>query len=559
MNCIEEEKIGEVILNYQFYSGNDSYSDGSIEDTIFDACREGKEEELLRNSREWAVLYHLTDIRENILEWYPIKKNETVLEIGAGCGAISGVLCEKAGHVTGIELSKKRSLINAYRNRNCKNLEIIVGNFEDIQISEKYDYVTLIGVLEYSGVYIHSLTPYHEMLRKAKSYLKANGKILIAIENKMGLKYLNGAREDHTAVLYSGINDYVNMKNVRTFSRPELEKILDEAEISDRTFYYPQPDYKLPITVYSDELLPRAGNMRYYQTNYDMDRVYNFNEAIAFDQICSDGVFPYFSNSFFVICGEKKGDVLYAKYSRERKKEYKIKTVIEQNAEGNLVVKKKPLDRSARRHVNDMAVNADRIDHIYPNVQVLKGRFMETGYQYPFLQGYDLDESFYAYRRDAACFVEKTERAVKQYYAYQVPDEPFRMTDEFTEVFGCDAPKQGVSLKYTNLDYIFSNIRIAREGAYVIDYEWVFNFPIPHEFLIWRSLGQLYDKYRMYIGREISRTAFLERLGISEENSRIYVKMSACFAEYVGGKGCSEMYTKRYRKNAYAGTTNKLY
>lgn len=559
MKCIEEEKIGDVILNYKFYSGNDSYSDGFIEDTILEACRAGTEEELLRSSNEWAVLYHLSDIRENLLEWYPIKKNETVLEIGAGCGAISGVLCKKAGHVTGIELSKKRAMINAYRNRRCKNLEIIVGNFEDIQISEKYDYVTLIGVLEYSGVYIHSLTPYHEMLRKAKKYLKENGKILIAIENKMGLKYLNGAKEDHTAVLYSGINDYVNMKNVRTFSRPELEKIFDETGIGDRVYYYPQPDYKLPITVYSDGLLPRIGEIRYYQTNYDMDRVYNFNEAIAFDQICKDCMMPYFSNSFFVVCGESSGSVLFAKYNRERKTKYRIKTVVERDSTRRITVRKEPLCEEAVRHIESVAANADKIDNIYPKVQILKGELLQKSYQYSFLQGYDLDEIFYEYRMDIEKFVSEVKKTVKDFYTYQVSDKPFRMTEEFIKVFGSDAPKKAVSLEYTNIDYIFHNIRITSSESYVIDYEWVFDFPIPHEYVIWRSLTQLFTKYRMYIGGQITLRCFLEKLGISNENHQIYNKMDICFAEYVFGKDRCEEYTRKYRKNAYSGVISRLY
>lgn len=64
-------------------------------------------------------------------------------------GAITGVLAEKAGSVTCVDLSKKRSLINAYRNREHDNVTIYVGNFNDIEpvLPCDYDYVLLIGVL----------------------------------------------------------------------------------------------------------------------------------------------------------------------------------------------------------------------------------------------------------------------------------------------------------------------------------------------------------------------------------------------------------------------------
>ena len=93
------------------------------------------------------ILYHLSDIRENLLEWYSIPSDADVLEIGSGCGALSGLLAKKAKTLTCIELSKKRSLINACKNKECDNIRIMVGNLEDIKFTQKYDYVTLIGVL----------------------------------------------------------------------------------------------------------------------------------------------------------------------------------------------------------------------------------------------------------------------------------------------------------------------------------------------------------------------------------------------------------------------------
>ena len=85
---------------------------------------------------------------ENILSWIPFTGEEKVLEIGSGCGAVTGALCERAKEVTCIELSMKRSKINAYRHQDQDNLKILVGNFQEIEknLTEKYDYITLIGV-----------------------------------------------------------------------------------------------------------------------------------------------------------------------------------------------------------------------------------------------------------------------------------------------------------------------------------------------------------------------------------------------------------------------------
>ena len=135
------KKIGKVILDYSSYKYSDFYSDGSIEDILLEAYKKNIAKELLYSSKEWAVLYHMSDIRENILEWYPIEKDASVLEIGSGCGAITGLLSKRAADVTCIELSEKRSMINAYKNKDCENVKIIIGNFQDVErnLEKKYE------------------------------------------------------------------------------------------------------------------------------------------------------------------------------------------------------------------------------------------------------------------------------------------------------------------------------------------------------------------------------------------------------------------------------------
>ena len=132
----------------------------------------------------------LSPLRENIVDWIPMDKDAKVLEIGSGCGAITGKLAMKAGSVTCIDLSKKRSLINAYRHQDCDNVTIHVGNFQDIEpeLPDDYDYICFIGVFEYGQSYIGTGNPYVDWLRMMHGHLKEGGRIVIAIENKLGLK-----------------------------------------------------------------------------------------------------------------------------------------------------------------------------------------------------------------------------------------------------------------------------------------------------------------------------------------------------------------------------------
>lgn len=301
-----QEYVGKVCLDYTWYPGEDLYSDGAIEDRLLEIAENYREEELngvIAAEKDWAVLYHMSHVRRNIIDWLPMKKTDRVLEIGAGCGAITGALTKKAGQVTSVDLSRKRSLVNANRHRDCENLKILVGNFQDIEknLTETYDLITLIGVFEYAQGYIGTAQPYTEFLRQIAGHLAPDGRLVIAIENRLGLKYWAGCREDHTGNYFEGLENYPEPCGVRTFVRPELEKIFSEVGFTKWQFYYPYPDYKLPMTIYSDEYLPHKGELNTNIWNFDRERMVLFDEEKVFDSLIESGLFPLYANSYLVV------------------------------------------------------------------------------------------------------------------------------------------------------------------------------------------------------------------------------------------------------------------
>jgi SAM-dependent methyltransferase len=301
------QEIGNVKLNLRGYDGEDKYSDGDVEDSILNIVKNHDPSEfpkIISESGSWPILYHLSSYRENILAGIQIGKNDSVLEIGGGCGAITGILCREAGKVTTIELSKRRSEINAYRHKDEKNLEIIVANFQTAykNLHEKFDYIMLIGVLEYAKLYIDDPKPYQGFLKQIGTLLKPNGKIVIAIENRFGLKYFAGCKEDHLGTIFEGVNGYSDGKAmVQTFTRKGLEDIIVNAGFKSYKFYYPYPDYKFATNIYSDEYLPKKGELDNNIRNFDAERLRLFDEKKVFDELIDNGLFPYFSNSFLVV------------------------------------------------------------------------------------------------------------------------------------------------------------------------------------------------------------------------------------------------------------------
>ena len=455
-----QEKIGNITLNLDYYPGEDLYSDGAVEDELVQIARDNDSEQLktvIDEKKSWPVLYHFSDQRENIVDWLPITKNDKVLEVGSGCGAITGALSRKARSVTCVDLSKKRSLVNAYRHKDADNITIHLGNFRDVEphLDNDYDYVCLIGVFEYGQSYMESEKPFHEFLNILKKHVKPDGRIVIAIENKLGLKYFAGCKEDHLGTWFSGIENYVNEDYVRTFSKNGLEKIFEECGVKDYHFYYPYPDYKFPTMIFSDKRLPQKGELSNNLRNFDRERLLLFNEKKAFDGLIEDGLFPVFSNSYMVILGPDT-DVNYARFSNERDSKYAIATFMTKDKSGEVSFKKYPLDEKAYEHIYNLHDTYEALAKKYKGgrLEICPCKIENVNgipvASFDFVRGKTLNEMF----------DEKLKRNDMKAFASLFEEFVSRID------YGKDEP-------ISDLDLVFSNVIVDEDRWTVIDYEWV--------------------------------------------------------------------------------------
>ena len=571
------EKIGNVVLDYTYYSGTDLYSEGVAEDRLLDYVQNHSTEdynEFIQISRSWSVMYHLSHIRENVVSWLPIRENQTVLEVGSGCGAVTGALARVAQKVTCVELSKKRSLINAYRNKEYDNLTIMVGNFQDVEanLEEKFDYITLIGVFEYASSYISGEEPYKKFLDILKKHLKPDGKIVIAIENRLGLKYFAGCKEDHLGEYFAGITGYSEKDGVKTFSKRSLSSLLDQGGFSYK-YYYPYPDYKLPHTIYSDDMLPSKGELNTNLRNFDADRIVLFDEEKAFDSFIEEGVFPEYSNSYIVIASPNanwaEGVIVpvYTKYANERLDKYRIDTLIAKDSSGSKYVFKKSLSNRANEHISKLCNNYERLIIQYGDTGLVPAKTtyikgIERGTAivgvaskardialFEYVSGISFDE--YLHNLEVDGQYEKMEELILT-FCKKLNDcndtVDFKKTPTFDEMFGKrDFSKSYKATNPCNLDMIFSNIILDKEekenGKWmVLDYEWVLDFAVPIQFVIYRSL--------FYFFRDDEINGFTEYLsakglniyslcGIDETERMLFEEMEHAYQLYIIGGAAS--------------------
>ena len=65
--------------------------------------------------------------------------------------------------------------------------------------------------------------------------------------------------------------------------------------------YYPVPDHRLPTAVYSDRRLPKKGELTNLSVAYDRPGYRYFSEEAGFDELCREGLFREFADSYLVI------------------------------------------------------------------------------------------------------------------------------------------------------------------------------------------------------------------------------------------------------------------
>ena len=515
------EKIGKVTLDYTFYPGEDYYCDGLVEDELLHIAKNHAPAEfpaLIEQRGKWPVLYHLSAQRENIVNWLPITKDMKVLEIGSGCGAITGALAAKAGSVTCVDLSKKRSLINAHRHEDCDNVTIKVGNFKDIEpsLDKDYDCALLIGVLEYGASYIGGDKPFETFLKTIRKHVKkSTGTIIVAIENRYGMKYWAGCREDHNGEFFSGLEGYPEASPATTFSRKQLEKICKAAGERKVSFYYPYPDYKFMTTLFSDDRLPMKGELNNNSRNFDRSRMKLFDEGKVFDGMIEEKMFPFYSNSYLLVLGPKP-ITEYIRYSNDRAEEYRISTEIltENNTR---VVKKHALSDAAKKHISRMEPMYELLNKRYTCGRLVVNPLLsvEDGTAtFAYESGTPLSELLddYLKRNDIDGFINLF----------------FEFVDRINE-----RPEMLVA----DYDMVFSNILVDGDTWRLLDYEWTYEKQIPIKELAFRALY-------CYLLEDESRNKFnfdliLQKLNITADEADGYREREMRFQKSVTGRRMS--------------------
>jgi len=466
--------------------------------------------ELESSINDWPTKYHLSNLRTNILRALNfLKKDSQVLEVGAGCGGLTRFLGEHFKSVDAIEGSYKRAYITKERCKGLNNVRVYCSPLQEVTFDKEYDVVTLIGVLEYAPIfYSPDDHPSDEaclaMLKHAMTALKDDGCLIIAIENKFGLKYWSGCTEDHTGRLFDSIHGYPKGSSVVTFSRNETKRLLQKAQLNHHEFYYPFPDYKLANTI----LREVSNQATYYLHNwitmpfedYSHSRQYYFNETLAIKSLVQAEMIYDLSNSFVVVASKNQSSFekivepqwIAKRFSTNRILPFRTATVLERDEGSNsLVIRKRKLFE---------VKEPDTFIRLNPSdLKWIPGDLLL----------YSLCEALYKETR-----IETLLNVFATFHNELT--RRYSLGKRDTEGYPLVTPDA--------IDYIPCNIILNNEGLFSIDREWLCIRPLSADYILFRAVFLFASDQYPYIFRDSSMP--------SDMNTFIMSIMTSFYPQY---------------------------
>lgn len=254
----------------------------------------------------------ITGIRQGLLRWYDFKRDSSVLYIGNREDAIAEMLAEKP--ITLLCSVKEQFCDVKWREDHRNHFSYLIA----IESLEKYE------------------KP-EEILGIWRELLKKDGKMLLGMNNRLGIRYFCGDRDPYTCRNFDGVENYrrayakeTDVFQGRCYSRRELENMLKKTGWSVFQFFSVLPDLHNANMIYAEDYLPNEdlANRLFPTYNY-ADAVF-LEEAPLYESLMENGLFHRMANAWLIECApqEELCDVQHVTCSMERGRESALCTVI---------------------------------------------------------------------------------------------------------------------------------------------------------------------------------------------------------------------------------------
>jgi SAM-dependent methyltransferase len=309
------------------------YSDGrEFEERIANIISSARDKSLFSDEIrkaiwDWRSACHLSPVRANVLRPIEALCKRRVLELGCGCGILTRYLGELGGAVTALEASRFRAAITRSRTADLDNVQVVCDRIEDFCPRNGFDVVTMIGVLQYARLFSRfGKNAEIELIGIAAGNLNQNGVLVIAIQNKLALKFLAGLPEANLDAPYFGLEGRYTESSVIRFGLDELKNLLATCGLRHQAVLLPFPDYHMPVTVLNESaarpdcpfdpvpLLAASAGRDRARPDWSCPQ---FSLERAWESVHAAGATHYLANAFLVVAGRTDESLRFHRETKE--------------------------------------------------------------------------------------------------------------------------------------------------------------------------------------------------------------------------------------------------
>ena len=486
---------------------------------------------------EWKSNKRLATVfssaRINSIDWLPVNSRQTVVEVSGSFGELTHVFARRAACVYTYEPNEVRRFLIDKRCDRFDNVTLCesLSALEDSLAGKVVDWL-FIHDLEGSFATKEAVREFVMGLRKTL----CPKRVVFLCNNARGLRYAT----ESWLVEQAELNADTKRIDLR-FAKEELEELLDLAGYSSYAFYYPHPDYVFAKSVFSDDRIPTPGSIKASQVwRLTGQRLQDADERESLVSIVENGEFTERCNSYLVVAEEDGTSLidtlpLYVRFPSDRKVQHSLRTEIYRNGD----VRKTCMDISGRGHIQTAKTYTPVLRRMYERAGIVFDHidYSTNDMRYTYIEGSDLQSMLVdlvdkgEYEEFERIFGAYIERIVDSH-----DDGFFAPSGDFSQVFGAAAispHERCVSI--CNIDLNVDNIIVSSDGVYhIIDCEWVFDFPIPVKYIVWRIIYFFFSRFSFDERMTGLRDAFYERYAIDEQQWKTFRKMETSFQHYMG-------------------------
>lgn len=212
----------------------------------------------------WLARIVTDPSRDRFFREHPPAPGSRILDIGAGWGQISLPLARDHAVVALEPTPERLAFIHAAARQDgvADRMAFIEADFMAVEFEADFDLVCCIGVLEWVPKFQTGdpWTLQRDFLQRIREALAPGGRLVVGIENRLGLKYLLGSRDDHIALPNIAVLDRAaageryrrttggDLRSF-TYSLVEYEELFAAAGFAPPRAYAAFPDYKIPALI----------------------------------------------------------------------------------------------------------------------------------------------------------------------------------------------------------------------------------------------------------------------------------------------------------------------